>query len=64
MILDFFEAAAGSRMMCNYMRFGGVAYDLPDDVRGTADLSHFLEQLINERHSRGIGSGRRLDDGQ
>jgi len=29
-ILDLFEAVAGSRMMCNYMRFGGVARDLPD----------------------------------
>ena len=24
-ILDLFEMASGSRMMCNYMRFGGVA---------------------------------------
>jgi NADH-quinone oxidoreductase subunit C/D len=30
LILDLFEAAAGSRMMCNYMRFGGVFADLPD----------------------------------
>ncbi len=30
LILDLFEAASGSRMMCNYMRFGGVAADLPD----------------------------------
>jgi NADH-quinone oxidoreductase subunit C/D len=30
LILDLFEMAAGSRMMCNYMRFGGVAHDLPD----------------------------------
>jgi len=29
LILDLFEAAAGSRMMCNYMRFGGVARDVP-----------------------------------
>jgi len=29
LILDLFEAASGSRMMCNYMRFGGVAADLP-----------------------------------
>lgn len=28
-ILDLFEMASGSRMMCNYMRFGGVRYDLP-----------------------------------
>jgi NADH-quinone oxidoreductase subunit D/NADH-quinone oxidoreductase subunit C/D len=29
LILDLFESASGSRMMCNYMRFGGVAADLP-----------------------------------
>ncbi len=47
LILDFFEAAAGSRMMCNYMRFGGVAYDLPDYVREQETIS-FLEELIYE----------------
>ena len=30
LILDIFEAASGSRMMCNYHRFGGVAHDLPE----------------------------------
>jgi len=29
LILDVFEAVTGSRMMCNYFRFGGVARDLP-----------------------------------
>jgi NADH-quinone oxidoreductase subunit D/NADH-quinone oxidoreductase subunit C/D len=29
LMLDLFESASGSRMMCNYMRFGGVANDLP-----------------------------------
>jgi len=28
MILDLFEDVSGSRMMCNYMRFGGVVRDL------------------------------------
>ncbi len=32
LILDVFEAVAGSRMMCNYMRFGGIARDLPDGI--------------------------------
>ncbi len=32
LILDVFEATAGSRMMCNYFRFGGVARDLPVGV--------------------------------
>lgn len=30
LMLDLFEAASGSRMMCNYMRFGGVFADLPE----------------------------------
>ncbi|MER2599896.1 MAG: NADH-quinone oxidoreductase subunit D [Caldilineales bacterium] len=29
LILDLFESVSGSRMMCNYLRFGGVARDLP-----------------------------------
>lgn len=28
-ILDLFEALTGSRMMCNYMRFGGCRVDMP-----------------------------------
>jgi len=30
-ILDLFETVAGSRMMCNYFRFGGQKLDLTDD---------------------------------
>lgn len=48
LIIDLFEAAAGSRMMCNYMRFGGVAYDLPDEVRSQPTMD-FLGELIHER---------------
>jgi NADH-quinone oxidoreductase subunit C/D len=32
LILDIFEAVSGSRMMCNYYRFGGVARDLPEGM--------------------------------
>ena len=32
LVLDVFEAVSGSRMMCNYLRFGGVARDLPEGV--------------------------------
>jgi len=31
LIIDLFEEASGSRMMCNYMRPGGVSADLPED---------------------------------
>ena len=32
LILDLFEEASGSRMMCNYFRFGGVVRDLPEET--------------------------------
>ncbi len=32
LILDVFEEVSGSRMMCNYFRFGGLARDLPEGV--------------------------------
>jgi NADH-quinone oxidoreductase subunit C/D len=32
LILDIFEATAGSRMMCNYFRFGGVSRDMTEDA--------------------------------
>ncbi|HEY9077188.1 MAG TPA: NADH-quinone oxidoreductase subunit D [Anaerolineaceae bacterium] len=32
LVLDIFEAVSGSRMMCNYYRFGGVARDMPDEI--------------------------------
>ncbi len=64
LILDFFEAVTGSRMMCNYFRFGGVAYDLPETMRTTAALMNdrvrdfntmaYLDELINERLPRAI----------
>jgi NADH-quinone oxidoreductase subunit C/D len=63
-ILDFFEAASGSRMMYNYMRFQGVAKDLPEQIRGVANLTNdqvrdfntmeYLTELINERIPRSI----------
>jgi NADH-quinone oxidoreductase subunit C/D len=61
-ILDFFEAAAGSRMMCNYMRFGGVSKDVPEHIHSIANLANdrirdmetleYLRQLIDERLPR------------
>ena len=43
LILDIFEAVTGSRMMCNYFRFGGVARDLPE---GTYER---MRDLVFER---------------
>jgi NADH-quinone oxidoreductase subunit D/NADH-quinone oxidoreductase subunit C/D len=62
LILDFFEATAGSRMMCNYMRFGGVAYDLPEDVRGTPTLQ-FLHDLVYDRLPAILNQGDQLITG-
>ncbi|MBI4430343.1 MAG: NADH-quinone oxidoreductase subunit D [Candidatus Omnitrophica bacterium] len=49
-ILDLFESVAGSRMMCNYMRFGGVKLDLPDGFVDCAkaivdNYPPFLEEM-------------------
>ncbi len=62
LILDFFEATTGARMMCNYMRFGGVAYDLPDDLRGQPIMS-WLEELIYDRLPRALDQGDTLMTG-
>src|SRR5438445_1813217 len=35
-ILDLFESLSGSRMMCDYMRFGGCRVDADDDWLGRA----------------------------
>ncbi|GIW87548.1 MAG: hypothetical protein KatS3mg108_1872 [Isosphaeraceae bacterium] len=50
LILDLFEWASGSRMMCNYFRFGGVAFDLPDGWldRCQAIVYDRLERRIDE----------------
>ncbi len=62
LILDFFEAVTGARMMCNYMRFGGAAYDLPDDLRGQP-IYQFLQDLVYERLPRAIDQGDQLMTG-
>jgi NADH-quinone oxidoreductase subunit D/NADH-quinone oxidoreductase subunit C/D len=49
-------------MMCNYMRFGGVAYDLPDDMRGQP-IYEFLEQLVYDRLPKAIEQGDQLMTG-
>jgi len=48
LILDIFEAVSGSRMMCNYMRFGGVVRDLP------AGVLEKVRELVFERLPRRI----------
>jgi NADH-quinone oxidoreductase subunit D len=35
-ILDFYETVSGARMMCNYMRFGGVRVDLNEQTLAMA----------------------------
>jgi NADH-quinone oxidoreductase subunit D/NADH-quinone oxidoreductase subunit C/D len=62
LILDLFEALTGTRMMCNYLRFGGVAYDLPDDIRGQP-IMQFLDELINDRLPRVLEQGDQLITG-
>ncbi|MCB0029758.1 MAG: NADH-quinone oxidoreductase subunit NuoD, partial [Anaerolineales bacterium] len=62
LILDFFEATTGARMMCNYMRFGGLAYDLPLEIKGQETTS-WLTELVNERLPAKIDEWERLISG-
>ncbi len=69
MILDLFEEASGARMMCNYMRFGGVVRDLPHGWEKKANyiantrLPRVLDELdglisgneIVKARGRGVG---------
>jgi NADH-quinone oxidoreductase subunit C/D len=48
LILDIFEAVSGSRMMCSYFRFGGVARDLPDGILEK------VKDLVFERLSKKV----------
>ncbi|HEX8992382.1 MAG TPA: NADH-quinone oxidoreductase subunit D [Anaerolineales bacterium] len=54
LILDIFEAVSGSRMMCNYHRFGGVARDLPEGVLEK------IRGLVEERLPRKADEFERL----
>ncbi len=54
LILDLFEEAAGSRMMCNYMRFGGVAHDVSEDWLNRC------RYLVNDRIPQKIDELERL----
>jgi len=51
-ILDLFESLSGSRMMCNYHRFGGCRVDLPSGwldaaKKVVADFPRFLDEFEN-----------------
>ena len=42
-VLDMFEMTCGARLTTNYMRIGGVAFDLPDELLPT--LRTFLDEM-------------------
>ena len=48
-ILDLFEEVAGSRMMCNYFRFGGVKVDLtPDFIPKVKEIIKKFPKFLDE----------------
>ncbi|MDB6067701.1 MAG: dehydrogenase [Pedosphaera sp.] len=68
LVLDLFESLSGSRMMCNYMRFGGCRVDLPADwleqarqvVENYPQFLDAFEKLLTENEilvarTQGIG---------
>jgi len=67
-ILDLFERACGSRMMCNYMRPGGVSADLPEDFLPAAKkfndhFKSFIDQLDTFLSGNEIFLARAVDVG-
>jgi NADH:ubiquinone oxidoreductase subunit D/NADH:ubiquinone oxidoreductase subunit C len=48
LILDIFESVSGSRMMCNYFRFGGVVRDISEN-----DLKK-VKKLVSDRLPRKV----------
>jgi NADH-quinone oxidoreductase subunit D len=49
-ILDLFEMTSGARLTCNYMRIGGVAFDLPKEFEPAcrkllAQLNPFIDEM-------------------
>jgi NADH-quinone oxidoreductase subunit D len=44
-ILGFFEELCGARLTFNYMRFGGVKYDLPQDPTYLDRVQAFLDRM-------------------
>lgn len=49
LLLDIFEMVSGSRMMCNYFRFGGVARDLPEGtLEKVRDVTERLPRKLDE----------------
>ncbi|MCM1567714.1 MAG: NADH-quinone oxidoreductase subunit D [Dehalobacter sp. 4CP] len=58
-ILDLFEMATGSRMMPNYMRFGGVAADLNEEfMPALRKLLDIMPKCMEEYH--GILTGNEI----
>ena len=47
LILDMFEMASGSRLMCNYFRFGGVVRDISDEF--VQRLRHLVYERLPQK---------------
>src|SRR5260370_8359102 len=48
-ILDLFESLSGSRMMCDYMRFGGCRVDADDEWLGRAKkIADLFPKFLDE----------------
>ena len=63
LILDSVRGRGGSRMMCNYMRFGGVCRDCRDEFND-GNTMDFVRELVHERLPREIDEFDALSDQQ
>ncbi len=58
-ILDLFEMTCGARLTCNYMRIGGVAFDLPEGfVEKTREIMASFPAFLDEME--GLLSGNEI----
>jgi NADH-quinone oxidoreductase subunit D len=58
-VLDIFEMTCGARLTCNYMRIGGVAFDLPDEFEPRVrELMRTFPGFIDEME--GLLSGNEI----
>src|ERR1700758_1381707 len=56
-ILDLFESLAGSRMMCDYMRFGGCRVDASDEWLSRAEkIVDLFPKFIDELEQLVVGN--------
>ena len=59
-ILDLFEALSGARMMCNYMRFGGVRVDCSTPMAHSGAAARLRVPHVSSTSSKSCWAGNEI----